>query len=52
MIVAGGLEVTAQENRANEPSVASIGTGCKTNSEMPVGEKRINQGQNISGRTF
>lgn len=33
---AGGLEVTAQENLATEPSVTTIGTGCNTNSEIPV----------------
>lgn len=35
-MVAGGLEVTAQENLATEPSVTTIGTGCSTNSEIPV----------------
>lgn len=34
--VAGGLEVTAQENLATEPSVTTIGTGCDTNSEIPL----------------
>ncbi|KAG7245478.1 hypothetical protein INR49_010929 [Caranx melampygus] len=35
VMVAGGLEVTAQENRATDPSVIIIGTGCNTNSEIP-----------------
>lgn len=35
-MVAGGREVTAQENLATEPSVTTIGTGCNTNSEIPV----------------
>lgn len=35
-MVAGGLEVTAQENLATEPSVTTTGTGCNTNSEIPV----------------
>ncbi len=42
VIVAGGLEVTAQENRATEPSVTTIGTGCNINSEIPV-EERFSQ---------
>lgn len=36
VMVAGGLEVTAQENLATQPSVTTIGTGCNKNSEMPV----------------
>lgn len=36
VMVAGGLEVTAQENLATEPSVTTTGTGCNTNSEIPV----------------
>lgn len=39
VMVAGGLEVTAQENRATKPSVITMGTGCNTNSEIPM-EKR------------
>ena len=40
VMVAGGLEVTAQENLATEPSVSTMATGCSTKSEIP--EKRIN----------
>lgn len=36
VIVAGGLEVTAQENLATQPSVTTIGIGCNENSEIPV----------------
>lgn len=36
VMVAGGLEATAQENLATEPSVATTGTGCNTNSEIPL----------------
>lgn len=38
-MVAGGLEVTAQEKRATEPSITTVGTGCNTNSEIPVTKK-------------
>lgn len=44
MIVAGGLEVTAQEKRATEPSVTTIGTGCNTNSEIPVKQLVVKAG--------
>lgn len=37
-MAAGGLEATAQENRATEPSLATTGTGCNKNSEIPVEE--------------
>lgn len=36
VMVAGGLEVTTQENLATEPSVTSTGAGCNTNSEIPA----------------
>lgn len=39
-MVAGGLEVTAQEKRATEPSITTVGTGCNTNSEIPVTKKK------------
>lgn len=39
VMVAGGLEVTAQVSRTTEPSVTTIGTGCNTNSEIPEGGK-------------
>lgn len=35
VMVEGGLEATAQENLAMEPSVTVIGTGWDTNSEIP-----------------
>lgn len=35
-MVAGGLEVTTQENLATEPSVTSAGTGCNANAEIPA----------------
>lgn len=35
-MVAGGLEVTTQENLATEPSVTAAGTGCNANSEIPA----------------
>lgn len=41
MIVAGGLEVTAQKNLATEPSVTIVGSGCETNSEIPVQKKIV-----------
>lgn len=46
-MVAGGLEMTAQENRATEPTVTTTGTGCNTNSEIPV-KKLNNQFQLIN----
>lgn len=36
VMVAGGLEVTAQENRATDPSDTTMGTGCDSNSVIPV----------------
>lgn len=36
VMVAGGLEVTTQENLATEPSVTAAGTGCDANSEIPA----------------
>lgn len=36
VMVAGGLEVTTQENLATEPSVTAAGTGCSANSEIPA----------------
>lgn len=47
-MVAGGLEMTAQENRATEPTITTTGTGCNTNSEIPV--KKIKQ--SISTNSF
>lgn len=40
VMVAGGLEVTTQENLATEPSVTTTGTGCNTNSEIPAKNDR------------
>lgn len=39
VMVAGGLEVTAQENLATDPSITTTGTGCKKNSEIAVDKK-------------
>lgn len=39
VMVAGGLEVTAQENLATDPSITTTGTGCKINSEIAVDKK-------------
>lgn len=52
VMVAGGLEVTAQENRATKPSVITMGTGCNTNSEIPGKKKRSIKPGSISSRTF
>lgn len=35
VMVAGGLEVTTQENLATEPSDTAAGAGCEANSEIP-----------------
>lgn len=35
VMVAGGLEVTTQENLATEPSVTARGCGCNAKAEIP-----------------
>lgn len=49
-MAAGGLEATAQENLATEPSVATTGTGCNTNSETPAGNDPPSAGGHVSKR--
>lgn len=41
VMVAGGLEVTTQENLATEPSVAAAGAGCEANPEIPAKKHQL-----------
>ena len=48
VMAAGGLEGTAQEKRATDPSVTTTGTGCNRNFEIPVEKNELE----TKARTF